>query len=1185
MSLKSQKQSKQSGQNPPVPPASNAPAEPLAPLFRKLDWVTAAITFAVMLVVYFATLAPELTLEDSGELVTGSFYAGIPHPPGYPVWTIYSWLWTALVPWGNMAWRVALGQATAVAFGCGLLSLMVSRGSSMLMEGIEDLKKMTGNWESAICMVSGVVAGLLVGLDGFMWSESVVVNRISIFGVPWVMIVMVCLMRWIYAPHQFRYLYLAMFCFGICATIHQSLVLAAMGIEIGIIAAHPRLGRDMLAGNSILFILGLVGQATRTFTALDNAGPVVLTIYWIVGIGSIVGCLWLVITSNGLGTYWKAVLIMGFLWFLGAAFYFYMPVSGMTNPPMQWGYPRTVEGFFHALSRGQYEKISPTDIFSDPNRFLSQMGMLVGSIIEEFNLVYACLALLPFFFIFRMQKRERAWMMTLISVYFCIGVLLMIFLNPSPDRSSADLVRVFFASSHTLVAIMVGYGLALTAAYMATNYQKFRFWGFVGGAIMAVFAFYYLINTAAELCFGRYGIPLLDLPGWAIKEAPHWIAQAFAKDQYGLPVFAGLILLGMSFIFIVALALYRNRAPLVITLGLFVLMPLHPALSHWFNSEQRGHMFGYWFGHDMFTPPFKGADGKPLYPEMTKDAVLFGGTDPGRFCPTYMIFCESFTPHKCQPAEDQKFDRRDVYIITQNALADATYLCYIRAHYNRSKQIDPYFFSELVRPEKEKAEGYRTNILSKLLLPVDKFFTENGERIEKRRRTSTSLFVESDFTNLSEFVAKLRGPNQDPLSKWLFDNLSKETQTMITGKADDAALRKALALDLNLLLDRELDAKREIAKKTAEKNELEFGKMSKSDEAKVQELDKELASLAKVEPFYSPSRFEMVKLSPYVKKFIEENPQSFTRIRLNRLLLEEAYPTQIAKSIGGVYPDREIYIPTPKDSEQCFSEYMADAQRRMQHDQLYPNEPRQIKPGEDVHVVGERVQVSGQVAVMSINGLLTKVIFDHNPENEFFVEESFPLDWMYPYLTPYGVIMKINRQPMNDLSEDVLNRDHAFWKEYSKRLMGDVVDYDTKVETVAKWIEKTYLHHNFEGFTGDRAFVRDDDAQKAFSKLRSSIGGIYAWRLNPQTPAQYRPKNEAEAQRLFKEANFTFLQAFAMCPYSPEAVFRYINLLLPAGRLDDALIVAKTCAKLDPYNAQVRDVIERLEGFKGSQPH
>src|SRR6267378_2202271 len=62
-----------------------------APLFRRIDWLTMLITFAAVWIGYYLTLAPEQTLEDSGELATGSFYAGIPHPPGYPVWTIYTW--------------------------------------------------------------------------------------------------------------------------------------------------------------------------------------------------------------------------------------------------------------------------------------------------------------------------------------------------------------------------------------------------------------------------------------------------------------------------------------------------------------------------------------------------------------------------------------------------------------------------------------------------------------------------------------------------------------------------------------------------------------------------------------------------------------------------------------------------------------------------------------------------------------------------------------------------------------------------------------------------------------------------------------------------------------------------------------------------------------------------------------
>ena len=95
------------------PPPGPGPA-PVPPLFRKLDWLALAITFGVVWTVYLLTLAPELTLEDSGELLTGSFYAGIPHPPGYPFWAIYSWLWTQLVPFGNVAWRVELGQAAAM---------------------------------------------------------------------------------------------------------------------------------------------------------------------------------------------------------------------------------------------------------------------------------------------------------------------------------------------------------------------------------------------------------------------------------------------------------------------------------------------------------------------------------------------------------------------------------------------------------------------------------------------------------------------------------------------------------------------------------------------------------------------------------------------------------------------------------------------------------------------------------------------------------------------------------------------------------------------------------------------------------------------------------------------------------------------------------------------------------------
>src|SRR5690348_7198496 len=149
------------------------------PLFQRIDWLTFLVTFLCVWAGYCLTLAPEVTLEDSGELATGSFYAGIPHPPGYPVWTIYTWLWTVLVPIKNVAWRVALGEATSGALAAGLLGMLVCRGGSLLIGGIEELKTISSGWAGTICLVSGFVAGMLLGFNGFMWSQSVIVEVYS----------------------------------------------------------------------------------------------------------------------------------------------------------------------------------------------------------------------------------------------------------------------------------------------------------------------------------------------------------------------------------------------------------------------------------------------------------------------------------------------------------------------------------------------------------------------------------------------------------------------------------------------------------------------------------------------------------------------------------------------------------------------------------------------------------------------------------------------------------------------------------------------------------------------------------------------------------------------------------------------------------------------------------------------
>ncbi|MGA2801988.1 MAG: hypothetical protein ABSE97_06440 [Verrucomicrobiota bacterium] len=266
--------------------------------------------------------------------------------------------------------------------------------------------------------------------------------------------------------------------------------------------------------------------------------------------------------------------------------------------------------------------------------------------------------------------------------------------------------------------------------------------------------------------------------------------------------------------------------------------------------------------------------------------------------------------------------------------------------------------------------------------------------------------------------------------------------------------------------------------------------------------------------------------------------------------------------LRSMYGDK-IYIPTKEDSQKCFDDFVKDAQERMQNGQL--------KPGENfTRDSNGKIQVSGQVAVMELNALLVKVIFDKNPSREFYIEESFPLDWMYPYLEPHDLIMKINRQPLSALSAETVRHDHDYWSKYVSPMIGDWLNDDIPVEDVTAFVEKVYLKQDFSGFKGDPHFLQNMDAQKWFSKLRTSIASVYVWR------AQHASDSLGK-ERMNNEADFAFRQAFALCPYSPEAVFRYVNFLLGQQRSSDAVLVASTCLKLDPENAQVKNLVNQLK--------
>jgi tetratricopeptide (TPR) repeat protein len=81
--------------------------------------------FVATLLLYSWTLAPTVTLTDSGELIVVAHGLGVAHPPGFPLWTILAHL-ASLVPLGNVAVRINFASALFAALASATLTLVVA---------------------------------------------------------------------------------------------------------------------------------------------------------------------------------------------------------------------------------------------------------------------------------------------------------------------------------------------------------------------------------------------------------------------------------------------------------------------------------------------------------------------------------------------------------------------------------------------------------------------------------------------------------------------------------------------------------------------------------------------------------------------------------------------------------------------------------------------------------------------------------------------------------------------------------------------------------------------------------------------------------------------------------------------------------------------------------------------------
>ena len=225
-------------------------------------------------------------------------------------------------------------------------------------------------------------------------------------------------------------------------------------------------------------------------------------------------------------------------------------------------------------------------------------------------------------------------------------------------------------------------------------------------------------------------------------------------------------------------------------------------------------------------------------------------------------------------------------------------------------------------------------------------------------------------------------------------------------------------------------------------------------------------------------------------------------------LADDNYMAVIRERYG-----KKCYIPSKDDMVEAFSKFVEG----VQSGKIDARDSLEIKDG--------RVTVTGSLAVMKINEILAKKVFEKNKgKHAMYVEESYPVEWMYDYMTPHGLVMKLNAEKPGAVSDEDVRDNAEFWDWMVKRLLSSEQFASRRAESWRKAADGKRDRNQFH-----RMGVR------AFSKLRLSHARLYA----------HHDKNPAALATAIR-------QAAAIDPQDPETGW-YYAAFLKSSKLDAAL--------------------------------
>jgi len=299
----------------------------------RAELICAGTVFLAAVVLYSWTLAPTVTLTDSGELIVVAYGLGIAHPPGVPLWALLAHL-ASLVPLGNVAVRTNFSSAFFAALASAMLTLVVAElmitasylgASKRTKKGAQRSKKAasrTRDEDSGIgrllVLAPALGAGLLMTLSRTLWSYATI-TEVYALNTLLVLVIFFLVLRWrrcIVADRRRMGMTRDAGQITSVTTIHDTLLYAAaftFGLALGVHHVTVAL---------VLAALGVIVYRTEGLRFFTSRRLI-----------------------------YAALIAIGAL----AAVYAYLPLAASYSPVINWGNPRSLQEIWWHVTGRQYQ--------------------------------------------------------------------------------------------------------------------------------------------------------------------------------------------------------------------------------------------------------------------------------------------------------------------------------------------------------------------------------------------------------------------------------------------------------------------------------------------------------------------------------------------------------------------------------------------------------------------------------------------------------------------------------------------------------------------------------------------------------------------------------------------------------------------------------------------------------------